>query len=133
MEFHHIGIACKNIETETRHYALLNYHKEGDDFIDPNQGVTGRFLVGGGPRLELLSQIEGSSTLGPWLNSGIKMYHHAYLTNNMESAINKLVLQRARLVTPPTPAVAFNGNNICFLMLPTMSLIELIEMSRNQL
>jgi methylmalonyl-CoA/ethylmalonyl-CoA epimerase len=57
LEFHHIGVACKDIESETKISMNLGYEIEGEDFIDPVQGVSGRFLVGGGPRLELLAPL----------------------------------------------------------------------------
>ena len=127
MEFHHIGIACRDIDTETQYYRLMGYNIEENDFIDTNQGIKGRFLAGGGPRLELVSQIKGSSTLSPWLKSGIKMYHQAYAVHNIEEGIACLQSHQARLIAPPMPAVAFDDRPVCFLMLPTMSLVELIQ------
>jgi len=127
VEFHHIGIACTDIEKETRYHALLGYSVESSDFIDQEQGIQGRFLTGGGPRLELLSQLEGSNTLAPWLKAGTRMYHQAYTTQDIRQKIEELQSQRAQLMVPPIPAVAFGGRHICFLMLPTMSLIELIQ------
>ncbi|MFQ5644464.1 MAG: VOC family protein [Thiogranum sp.] len=127
MEFHHIGIACTDIEKETRYHALLGYSAESSDFIDQAQGVRGRFLTGGGPRLELLSPLDGSNTLAPWIEAGTRMYHQAYTTCDIDRKVEELQSQRARLMVAPIPAVAFGGRRICFLMLPTMSLIELIQ------
>ncbi len=127
MEFHHIGIACTDLEKESRYHELLGYRMESGDFVDPAQGVRGRFLTGGGPRLELLSPLDGSSTLAPWLQAGTRMYHQAYTTRDIHGKLEELQSQRARLMVAPTPAVAFAGRPVCFLMLPTMSLIELIQ------
>ena len=129
LSFHHIGVACKDLETETDKLKILGYSIEGDDFIDPIQGVKGRFLTGQTPRLELLVPLSTDSVLSPWLKSNVKMYHLAYETNSLEGAIQKLCAQRGRLVVKPVPAVAFNNREIAFIMLPNMLLVELIAIS----
>lgn len=127
LEFHHIGVACKDIESETKISLALGYEIEGEDFVDPAQGVYGRFLVGGGPRLELLAPLTEKGVLTPWLNQGVKLYHLAYLTEELESEMQRLRASRAKVMVPPIPAVAFGGRKIAFLMLPNMLLVELIE------
>jgi methylmalonyl-CoA/ethylmalonyl-CoA epimerase len=126
LAFHHVGVACRNLDSETRRLAALGYAPEGADFTDPVQGVTGRFLVGGGPRLELLVPlVEGH--LSPWLKAGVKLYHLAYETPDFEGGIGRLRGSGAKVVVPPVPSVAFAGRRIAFLMLPNMLLTELIE------
>ena len=75
LSFHHIGVACKDLGMETDKLKILGYAREGDDFIDPIQGVKGRFLSGQMPRLELLVPLYPDSVLSPWLESSSKMYH----------------------------------------------------------
>ena len=128
LQFHHIGLACTNLDAETRKLASLGYYIEADDFTDPIQGIHGRFLVGQVPRLELLVPIDkAESCLTPWLKSGTKMYHLAYETDAVEDAIEQLSTQRAKVVVHPVPAVAFDNRKIAFVMLPNMLLIELIS------
>jgi hypothetical protein len=67
LSFHHIGVACKDLGMETDKLKILGYAREGDDFIDPIQGVKGRFLSGQMPRLELLVPLYPDSVLSPWL------------------------------------------------------------------
>ena len=55
------------------YYVELGYKPEGNRFSDARQGVAGLFLVGGGPRLELLEPLDDSDTLLPWLKSGTRM------------------------------------------------------------
>jgi methylmalonyl-CoA/ethylmalonyl-CoA epimerase len=126
--FHHLGYACQNLEQETRTFEALGYLPEGPDFSDPSQGVVGRFVSGPGPRLELLTQSEGSTVLEPWLaGGGARMYHIAFETSTMDAEIARLEGAGGRVVRRPTPAVAFRGRSICFVMLPTSALVELIE------
>ncbi len=125
--FHHVGVACANLEQEARKLAALGYQKQGPEFIDPVQGVRGQFLVGQSPCLELLSRLETGGVLDPWLDSGAKLYHLAYETPAMNEAIEHFRAQRAKLVVSPVGAVAFDGRKIAFLMLPNMLLVELIS------
>lgn len=126
--FHHLGYACSAIALERSAFALLGYQQEGDDFSDPVQGVRGCFLQGPGPRVELLENIEGSRTLTPWLDAGTKLYHMAYeVETSLEDALRWVQRERARVVVPPVPAVAFGGRYICFVMFRHGLLIELIE------
>ena len=130
MQFHHIGMACHNLDTETKHFASLGYQIEGDDFTDPIQGVHGRFLAGQFPRLELLVPMNTEeSVLSPYLKSKIKMYHLAYETPDIEQSIQQLMSCRAKLVVKPIPAIAFKERHIAFIMLPNMLLIELISIT----
>jgi methylmalonyl-CoA/ethylmalonyl-CoA epimerase len=124
--FHHIGVACHDLDSETRRFSSLGYAVEGGDFTDPIQGVTGRFLVGGGPRMELLAPVGEDGVLAPWLKTGAKLYHLGYETEDVPEALNHFRLERARVMVQPVQAVAFGGRKITFLLLPNMLLIELI-------
>ena len=125
-QFHHLGVACQDLDKEATRLAPLGYAPEGEDFVDPVQGVSGRFLAGGGPRLELLAPLAASGFLTPWLASGVKLYHLAYETPSLDEEIARFRTQGAKLVVRPVPAVAFGGRPIAFLMLPNLLLVELI-------
>jgi glyoxalase/bleomycin resistance protein/dioxygenase superfamily protein len=127
LEFHHIGVACRDIDREARAFAALGYTIDGQIFSDPLQKIRGCFLTGAGPRIELLAPLDDSSPLLPWLEKGIKMYHQAFEVESMEKTIAALCESRAVVLSPPKPAVAFDGRSIAFLMLPNLLLVELIE------
>ncbi|MEP7063563.1 MAG: VOC family protein [Betaproteobacteria bacterium] len=126
--FHHVGVACADIESEAARLAPLGYAREADVFTDPRQGVRGVFLVGQAPRLELLEPLHGANggVLAPWLKQEIKLYHLAYETTDLAMSIERLRGERAKLVVPPIAAVAFGGRAIAFLMLANRMLVELI-------
>ena len=124
--FHHIGVACRDLDSETRRLAVLCYAPEGPDFTDPIQGVKGRFLSGGGPRLELLTPLSSSGVLTPWLNSSVKLYHLGYETADLAGAVTYFKRERAHIMVQPVEAVAFDHRKIAFMMLPNMLLTELI-------
>jgi methylmalonyl-CoA/ethylmalonyl-CoA epimerase len=126
LTFHHLGVACRDLDDEERVFAALGYRREGDEFHDPVQGVVGRFLVGGGPRLELLRNDADPGVLSPWLKKGVRFYHVAYEADDLNLRAASLAKSGAKEVVAPVPAVAFGGRRICFYMLPNMTLVELI-------
>jgi methylmalonyl-CoA/ethylmalonyl-CoA epimerase len=125
--FHHIGVACRDLQREQDGLELLGYAPAGERFSDPGQGITGLFLEGRGPRLELLAPLDGSDTLDPWLAGRAKMYHLAYEVPDLSAAIDAASAAGCRIISGPTPAVAFGGRAICFVMLRTLDLVEFIE------
>jgi methylmalonyl-CoA/ethylmalonyl-CoA epimerase len=126
-EFHHIGYATKSVEREIETFAKLGYCLEGKPFTDQVQGVSGCFLVGPGPRIELLESLSDSKTLVPWLEAGIKMYHLAFLVDDIHKSTGWARQQRARVTVEPVPAVAFAGRYISFVMFRNGLLVEFIE------
>lgn len=126
LEFHHVGVACRDLDAEERTFAMLGYRRERADFFDPIQGVHGRFIVGGGPRLELLRNDKEPGVLTSWIAKGVRFYHLAYEIDDLERGAAELVETGAKALMKPVPAVAFDGRPICFYMLPNLSLVELI-------
>ena len=127
MEFHHIGVATKSIEKELPQYTVIGYEEEGDYFEDPGQGIRGLFVTAKGyPRLELLENLEGSTTLDIPLKNNQKMYHRAYYVDNIDNAIAFLKSTGAKIMVEKRISTYF-GKNICFIMLRNMELVELLE------
>jgi methylmalonyl-CoA/ethylmalonyl-CoA epimerase len=130
MRYHHAGVACRSLEAERQWYTgSLGYQPEGEIFSDPLQGIRGCFLTNGGGRIELVEGLSDSTTLVPWLERGFSIYHLAFEVSNLEAAVDRLEEAGARLVSPPTPAVAFSGRRVAFCMRPHLTLVELIELA----
>lgn len=127
LNFHHIGVAVKNIDKEFTNYALLGYRKDGKCFVDEEQGVKGLFIYAKGqPTLELLENLPEFHTLDLQLKNGQKMYHMAYYTSEFDKTIDMFEKCRAKIILPPKQSVYFK-KRICFLMLNNMAMIELLE------
>jgi methylmalonyl-CoA/ethylmalonyl-CoA epimerase len=126
-EFHHIGVACRSIFDERRHWASLGYDDEGAAFSDPVQGISGLFMVGGGPRIELLEPLGDALTLAPWIKRGIKLYHLGYLVSDIAEAVESVEASGGRVTVEPVPAVAFGLRRIAFVMFANGLLGEFIE------
>lgn len=127
MQFHHIGMACRNIVAELPELALMGYQPEGPQFQDPIQQVLIQFVTGGGPRIELIQPANPQSPVNGVLKRGSKFYHLAYEVNQLETAIDQFKSRKFFPVAPPAPAVAFGMRRIVFLTSETFTLIELIE------
>lgn len=132
LRFHHVGLACRQIDREREAHVALGFQPEGEVFVDPRQKIRGQFLVQGGFRVELLEPAGNDSPLVPYLRRGEKMYHQAFETASLDQSIARLTAGGALLVVPPVPAVAFDGRAVAFLMLKTMLLVELIESPRGR-
>jgi methylmalonyl-CoA/ethylmalonyl-CoA epimerase len=125
MRFHHLGVATDSLQRDLGAYRALGYRPEGAVVVDERQGVKGLFLVGGGPRLELLEPLPGSDTLAPFLSRGIKCYHHAYEVESLENSLAALRAAGAKQLAPPVDSAPLN-RQIVFLVLPNRWIVELI-------
>ena len=130
LRFHHIGVACESIADDTPAWTSLGYFPEDSAFVDLAQGIRGQFMVGGGPRIELLEAANESATLAPWLKRRVKLYHIGYLVNSFDAAIESLTAGGASVVRIPLVSKYFR-TRIAFLMLSNMALIEIIEASQD--
>lgn len=126
-KFHHLGLACSNFDAETSNLKILGYRQKDADFVDNIQGIRGRFLTAENqPEIELLCNLEGSNTLDFWLKNKVKIYHMAYEVDNFDYALEMLKRRRCIIAKQPERSAHF-GKRICFLVLPNMLMIELIE------
>jgi methylmalonyl-CoA/ethylmalonyl-CoA epimerase len=127
LTFHHIGLACRDLAVDRRDHEFLGYVAEGDVFEDPLQRIRGLFMTLGGMRIELLQALDEASPLRSFLRRGVKIYHECFLCPDFDRSLAALQLHRARLAGEPKPAIAFQNRRIAFVLLPSQTLIELIE------
>ncbi|GIP31283.1 VOC family protein [Paenibacillus sp. J2TS4] len=125
--FHHIGLACKSLAAEIKTHESLGYVVEGAPFHDPIQQINGIFIVHGPMRIELIEPAGDHSPVLNILARGIKMYHQCFECLDIHKSISDLEAQGAHTIVEPTPAVAFGGRPISFLMLRTRLIVELIQ------
>jgi methylmalonyl-CoA/ethylmalonyl-CoA epimerase len=133
--FHHVGVACHAEAfargTERQNLDLLGYYPEGEEWLDEQLGMRGQFMVGGSgagaPRVELVAPYGEQSPVKSWLSQGVKLYHLGFIADDLRTEIERLRAQRAKLMFPPTPAVAFGNRRVAFVMLPNSLLVEFIE------
>ena len=128
LTFHHIGVACRDIDKTKAFYVNLGY-VAADVVDDPVQHVKVCFLdKEEAPRIELLAPLdEQSPVLRTLESSGVSPYHICYQVSDIEEAIDALRQQRFLLVNGPVPACAMHDRRIAFLFQKHTGLIELVE------
>lgn len=129
--FHHIGIACRDIDKSKVFYVDQGY-TAAPTTLDPLQRVKVCFLEKqGAPRLELLEPVGEDSPVARILAaSGVTPYHMCYEVENLEDAIARLRARRFLLVNSPVPACALGDRRVAFMFQKDTGLIELVEASQ---
>lgn len=128
LTFHHIGIACRDID-KTKAFYLQQGYTATPTVDDPLQHVRISFLnKEGAPRLELLEPLDEQNPVSRTLaTAGVTPYHMCYEVRDLESAIAELRTQRFLLVNGPVPACALENRRIAFMFQKNTGLIELVE------
>ena len=100
---------------------------EEKDFVDPLQGIRGKFIEIGNMNLEILEPLDNDDTLSPWLTVGNRVYQIAFEVDDLDAELEKSRAQKIRIVREAQPAIAFEGRRVAFLMPAPGILVELIE------
>ena len=129
LSFHHIGIACHDIEKSKAFYLDQGY-AAAKTVYDPLQRVYVCFLEkSGAPRLEMLQPEGDDSPVARTLETaGVTPYHLCYEVEDLDDAIARLrTSRRFLLVNGPVPACAMGDRRVAFMFQKLTGLIELVE------
>ncbi len=131
MKFHHIGIACYDIEKTSSFYISQGYTKT-ETVYDSVQNVNICFLNPPCTEkkgcIELVSPKDDTSPVCKFLQkNGVSPYHICYEVKDLEETITELKKQKFIIVKKQTPAIAFGGKMICFVFSKDTGLIEFVE------
>ena len=124
MRFHHIGVACRNIGEEIAELSRVHDIVSQTPVVnDPEQDAEVAMLtLSDGTLMELVA--------GPQVETLVKkhigLYHLCFEVADIQSEIDRLVGEGARLVVPPKPAALFDGRTVAFLHV-AYGLIELLS------
>ena len=130
MEFDHIGIFVKELNVGRKYLSELllvtNYSKV---YEDPLLRVRVQFgLDTSGTRYELVAPFGENNPVDGALKSGKNILNHvAYRVPDLTERSQDLVNAGGRILTQPTPAVAFGGARVVFIFTPLEFIVELIE------
>ena len=124
MKFHHIGLACDEIEAKCRYIQTVFPNATFSEIVyDPLQRanlclitISNRFnieLISGDPVKSLLEK-------------GISFYHLCFSVNNIGETTRDLAEKGAIVISKPEPAVLFENRKVAFLH-TQIGLIELLE------
>lgn len=130
MKFDHIGIFVPSIATGRKYLeSILHVSNWTEPVDDPIQKVSVQFgtdLLG--ICYEIVAPCGENNPVDVLLSQSKNILNHvAYKVDNIDIEIERLIGERCILVSGPSPAKAFNNNNIAFLYTPLRFIIELIE------
>ena len=125
--FHHIGIACRNIEEGKRDLQKLFPGTEFNQTVfDKEQGASlCMATVDDGVRMELIS----GDPVCNLVAENVSVYHLCFEVGDMDKAISEMTEGGAILVSETKPAVLFGAKRVAFPYSPA-GLVELVEEKR---
>lgn len=127
--FHHVGIACFDIDKTSVYYVAMGYQKT-ETIIDPLQNVKVCVLRKSEmPTIELLEPVDEKSPICGILKNkgGVSPYHICYQIPDMDMSIMELRgMGFIPTSGPPKKSNVFS-RKVCFLYHKSMGIIELIE------
>ncbi|MBI5629287.1 MAG: VOC family protein [Elusimicrobia bacterium] len=131
LRLNHIGYAVEDIERYWNDFFQPLFEPCGISRVyeDPLQKVRVAFItLASGERVELVEPMDESSPVSRILKARRGgFYHLCYEARGLEPEIKRFEEKGCRLISGPTPAVAFEGRRIAFLYTPQNDVIELVE------
>ncbi|HWL93489.1 MAG TPA: VOC family protein [Phycisphaerae bacterium] len=125
--FDHVGVAVTNLDQAVEFYIrVFGAEAEPQEFVDPLQEVSIRFVRLAGMRIELLQPTGAGSHLQGILKRGIGLYHVCHQVRELDRELERLRVDGVRIISEPKPAVAFNGRRVAFTMYQGF-MLELLE------
>lgn len=124
MKFHHIGIACDDIEKMKQylHQIYVVAEVSRTIFDELQQAELCIIKLKDGTRIELVSGI----VVEKLVKKRQFLYHICYTENDIEKKMQELEAFGARIVSEPKSAKLFGGRRVAFMM-TKLGLVELLE------
>ncbi len=129
MIFHHIGIACADIE-EMKQYIEYLYgtaHVSDKVYDELQEAELCMVTLKDGTKVELVS----GKPVEKLVKKRQFLYHICYSTEDIDKKIEEFESMGAKMVSEPKPAVLFHGRKVAFLM-TRLGLTELLEEKREE-
>jgi methylmalonyl-CoA/ethylmalonyl-CoA epimerase len=128
---HHVGCVVASIEDSIERYRLtLGAVAVSRIYEDPIQLSRVAFLdlpTQGLVQFELVQPATQDSPVARFLEKGGGLHHLCYEVEDLPGQIQWMKSQRAFLIRPPKPAVAFGGRRIAWMRTTDALLIEYLE------
>jgi methylmalonyl-CoA/ethylmalonyl-CoA epimerase len=128
----HVGVAVSTLEPTTELLsALFGFKVVSGPFDDPIQKVTVNFLAKSAvdvAEIELIAPLGQDSPIRSMLaKDGGGAYHLCFETSDIDAALAHAKNNGCIVVSPPVPAVAFQGRRIAWIYTRSRQLFELVE------
>jgi methylmalonyl-CoA/ethylmalonyl-CoA epimerase len=128
----HVGVAVPSLDPTTEMLStLFGYRVVSGPFDDPIQKVSVNFLTTSTEdkvEIELIAPLTGDSPIASTLaKGGNSSYHLCFETSDIDQALVHAKANGCIVVSPPVPAVAFDGRRIAWIYTRSRQLFELVE------
>jgi methylmalonyl-CoA/ethylmalonyl-CoA epimerase len=128
----HVGVAVPALGPAAQSLEkLFGYKLVSGPFDDPIQKVSVEFLSHSAEdtaEIELIAPAADDSPIRSMLaKDGGGAYHLCFETSNIEAALAHAKALGCIIVSPPVPAVAFDGRRIAWIYTRSRQLFELVE------
>jgi methylmalonyl-CoA/ethylmalonyl-CoA epimerase len=128
----HVGVAVPALGPAAESLAkLFGYKLVSGPFDDPIQKVSVEFLAQSADdtaEIELIAPAAEDSPIRSMLaKDGGGAYHLCFETSDIEAALAHAKALGCIIVSPPVPAVAFQGRKIAWIYTRSRQLFELVE------
>jgi methylmalonyl-CoA/ethylmalonyl-CoA epimerase len=130
LRIHHVGYAVQSITEYLDTFLAPIFQPRSISPIidDPLQRVRVAFVELPGGRLELIEPTDAGSPAHQIVQRGRGgLYHLCYTTSRFDLAVDRMVKNGCRPLSPPVPAAAFDQKRLVFLVTPSLDVIELVE------
>ena len=128
---HHIGIASKNIDKDILFFNNFGYKTKGNRIEDTKGGIYVQFMCAENqPDIEIVQNIEKNGPVTEHNIAKRKMFHSAYISDDIEADSNKFIEEQGAFFLVPITDVDNTESNIkrwCYLIFRNMMIIELVE------
>ena len=128
MRIDHIGYAVRNIEKAKIILEEIGFSFE-EVIDDPDRNILIQFGKKDGYCIELVCPKDiGESPVDFYINKvGSTPYHICYCSGEIEKDIEELKKKKCKVIIPLTPAIAFAGRRVVFMMHREIGIFEIVE------
>ena len=128
---HHVGFVVPSIDAEIEGFKRsLGAGWDGVIFDDPVQKVRVTFIQthqSSDARIELVEPASDDSPVAAFLQKGGGLHHLCYEVPDLDAELKDVRAQQGLIVKRPSPAVAFGGRRIAWILTAQKLLLEFLE------
>jgi len=128
MTLDHVGIVVRSLAEGIEQWeTMFGYRQMTARVVNTRQKVGVVFMEkDGSPLVKLIEPVDETSSVHRFAKGGGGLHHLCFRCNHLPSEIARLEGAGARLITPPEPGEAFEGEDIAFVFAGQGLNVELI-------
>jgi methylmalonyl-CoA/ethylmalonyl-CoA epimerase len=125
----HVGIAVRSLERSLEHWeAVFGYRQETQIVTNTRQKVRVVFLARPGSlQVKLVEPTDPSSPIYAFSQRGGGLHHLCFRAESLSAELARLEALGLRVIAPPQPGEAFEGEEIAFVYAGDGLNIELVD------